>query len=160
MGGASRALPKHYTAAKAKKFSKRKPIVIHGRTVRAVLLACALLFAFGLYLLWSFSGGRVSSSDSLLLSTPRTNSGLERAAVDISMQDLYNRITFEDIDGGAWKQGWDVQYRGDEWDETKLRIFVVPHSHNDPGWLRTVEQYYQEKSRSIINTIIGALRKV
>ncbi|PWZ07755.1 Alpha-mannosidase 2 [Zea mays] len=81
------------------------------------------------------------------------------APVDITTRDLYDRIEFSDVDGGAWKQGWEVKYRGDEWDTEKLKVFVAPHSHNDPGWIRTVEEYYQRQSRHILDTIVESLSK-
>lgn len=84
---------------------------------------------------------------------------LSEAKVDITTKSLYDRIEFLDIDGGPWKQGWQVQYRGNEWDSEKLRVFVVPHSHNDPGWIRTVEEYYLEKTQHIIDSVVHALLK-
>uniref|UniRef100_A0A804PW75 Alpha-mannosidase n=1 Tax=Zea mays TaxID=4577 RepID=A0A804PW75_MAIZE len=81
------------------------------------------------------------------------------APVDITTRDLYDGIEFSDVDGGAWKQGWEVKYRGDEWDTEKLKVFVAPHSHNDPGWIRTVEEYYQRQSRHILDTIVESLSK-
>ncbi|KAK3002316.1 hypothetical protein RJ639_021441 [Escallonia herrerae] len=81
------------------------------------------------------------------------------AVVDITTKDLYDKIEFLDIDGGPWKQGWRVNYREDEWDNEKLKIFVVPHSHNDPGWKLTVQEYYDGQSRHILNTIVDTLSK-
>lgn len=79
--------------------------------------------------------------------------------MDITTKGLYDKIEFSDVDGGAWKQGWKVTYKGDEWDSEKLKIFVVPHSHNDPGWKLTVEEYYDRQSRHILNTIVDTLSK-
>ena len=80
--------------------------------------------------------------------------------VDITTKDLYDKIEFSDVDGGPWKQGWRVSYKGNEWDSEKLKIFVVPHSHNDPGWKLTVEEYYERQSRHILDTIVDTLSKV
>lgn len=81
------------------------------------------------------------------------------AVVDITTKDLYDKIEFSDVDGGPWKQGWRVNYKGNEWDSEKLKIFVVPHSHNDPGWKLTVEEYYDRQSRHILDTIVETLTK-
>ncbi|ERN18363.1 hypothetical protein AMTR_s00055p00211270 [Amborella trichopoda] len=87
------------------------------------------------------------------------NSSLLEARVDITTKDLYDRIEFLDVDGGPWKQGWEVSFKGDEWDGEKLKVFVVPHSHNDPGWKLTVEEYYLQKSRHILDAIVQTLSK-
>ncbi|GMP55728.1 hypothetical protein CsSME_00020462 [Camellia sinensis var. sinensis] len=63
------------------------------------------------------------------------------------------------LTSGPWKQGWRVRYEGNEWDSETLKVFVVPHSHNDPGWKLTVEEYYDRQSRHILDTIVEALSK-
>ncbi|XP_042497118.1 alpha-mannosidase 2-like [Macadamia integrifolia] len=81
------------------------------------------------------------------------------AVVDITTKDLYDKIEFLDVNGGPWKQGWRVTYKGNEWDSEKLKVFVVPHSHNDPGWKLTVEEYYVQQTRRILDTIVDTLSK-
>lgn len=90
---------------------------------------------------------------------PVAGGNAREAAVDLTTKDLYDKIKFSDVDGGPWKQGWRVSYKGDEWDSEKLKVLVVPHSHNDPGWKLTVEEYYERQSRHILDTIVESLSK-
>ena len=48
---------------------------------------------------------------------------------------LYSTSLNAKPDGGPWKQGWMVTYDKREIlrPENKLKVFVVPHTHCDPG---------------------------
>lgn len=39
----------------------------------------------------------------------------------------------------------------------KLNVHLIPHSHDDPGWLITVDQYYYQRVQFILDTVVVEL---
>ena len=94
-------------------------------------------------------------SKDLQVGIPSCHPPLE-ATVDVRLQNVYEEVSFENTDGGVWRQGWPVVV-DDERRSRPLQVFVVPHSHNDPGWIKTVDAYFKGQTRHILNNMLAFL---
>lgn len=39
-----------------------------------------------------------------------------------------------------------------------MNLYIVPHSHTDPGWIETMEYYYTREVRDILSNVIAHLK--
>jgi len=86
------------------------------------------------------------------------NSNVADRTPMIDMRELSATLPFDNPDGGAWKQGWDVQPVAAS-KSNPVKIFVVPHSHCDPGWIKTFDDYFQSQTKQILSTVVQALQQ-
>ncbi|XP_056002703.1 alpha-mannosidase 2x-like isoform X3 [Ostrea edulis] len=74
------------------------------------------------------------------------------------MLKVYEELKFDNPDGGAWKQGWRVTYPEGKWNsDNMLYVFVLPHSHTDPGWVKKFTDYYTQQTKPILDNVLNVL---
>ncbi|RNA38375.1 alpha-mannosidase [Brachionus plicatilis] len=76
----------------------------------------------------------------------------QKVSSDFNVSELIRTLPFDS--GSVVSKA----YSSSEWtSDKKLNVIIVPHSHNDPGWLMTFEQYFYNLTNSILDTVVNSL---
>ncbi|XP_041371346.1 alpha-mannosidase 2-like [Gigantopelta aegis] len=57
----------------------------------------------------------------------------------------------------GWMQVIEIQSYTVKGTDRPLQVIIVPHSHQDPGWLSTFESYYSSYTQQTLSTAVGKL---
>eukprot|EP00730_Choanoeca_flexa_P003248 TRINITY_DN11341_c0_g1_i2.p1 TRINITY_DN11341_c0_g1~~TRINITY_DN11341_c0_g1_i2.p1 ORF type:complete len:1226 (+),score=295.66 TRINITY_DN11341_c0_g1_i2:167-3844(+) len=86
-----------------------------------------------------------------------TLTGSSEAATDLKVKEIHDGIDFKDM-----SRGWHpkhVKYDRQSWKKRKLQVVLMPHTHVDPGWIKTLEQYFHDQTQHILNVVVDYLDK-
>ncbi|EGD82499.1 hypothetical protein PTSG_03147 [Salpingoeca rosetta] len=96
---------------------------------------------------------RPLQSSAALLTNASSNS---MATTDTTVEKMQARVDFSDM-----TRGWHPKNLNPDTAPVSrakpLEVILMPHTHVDPGWIRTFDDYYQKQTKAILDTVTDFL---
>ncbi|XP_060567946.1 alpha-mannosidase 2-like [Ruditapes philippinarum] len=73
------------------------------------------------------------------------------------MEDIWDRISLGYPDFVVTVTGWLDTIQVKSWTAKPLHVIVMPHSHQDPGWLETLDSYFSMSTQPTLDLMIEKL---
>lgn len=81
----------------------------------------------------------------------------EKFPPNIQMDKVFEEVDFTDEFGEVWDENFEDRHNMSRWQNKPLEVFLVPHSHQDPGWLLTFDEYFEAETRKGFNATTETL---
>lgn len=76
---------------------------------------------------------------------------------DTSAEEVYKAVQFNDKNRGWHPRDLEPTDADEPMKRQPLQVILMPHTHVDPGWIKTVDGYYRDQTRHILTSVVNSL---